>query len=581
MLFMTGYRYWLAVILVITLVCAYIDLPDSPGVHVGDTDWDFEVVQGLDLQGGSRVLLKAALDPDQYESEDMEVARDIVERRVNGLGLAETTVQLQGNDRILVELPGVSDRDVALQTVQGTGLLEFVDFSGISTSIDEGACILTTEQQRIEQERQQNPQQDQQLTPTPLSPDAQPTTEPTTERTPDPRPFGKVDMSGGSSLSQGGEGTPTPEPTELATAEPTEQATAEATIEATPEPTEAPTEQPTAEPTAEVTPEATTTPEAPAQEDNTERGPCPDGSFPIGTNGQPGGPAFTTVMTGAGLKDAAAVAGNFSQWTISFTLNEEGDQIFGDFTSSHVGQRLAIVLDGVVISAPNIEQAITTGEGQITGNFSRERARVLATQLRYGALPVPLEVEAFDNVGPTLGQISIDRSVRAGVIGVLVVLLFMLIYYRVPGIAADLALIVFGLINFALYKTIPVTLTLSAITGFLISIGTAVDGNILIFERMKEELRAGRPLERAIEQGFSRAWTSIRDSNFSTLLICTILFFFGRAFGASAVQGFAITLALGLIINLFTALIVTRTFLNVLLALFGDRLHNNKRMMGA
>ena len=573
---MTGYRYWLAVILVITLVCAYIDLPDSPGVHIGDTNWDFEVVQGLDLQGGSRVLLKAALDPDQFEAEDMQVARDIVERRVNGLGLAETTVQLQGNDRILVELPGVSDRDVALQTVQGTGLLEFVDFSGVSTAIDEGACIITTEQQRIEQERQQSSQdqQNQQLTPTPLPPDAQPTAEATQESTPDPRPFGKINVSGGGSLAQGGEGTPTPEPTEP---EPTESATEEATAE----PTAEATAEPTAEPTAEVAPEATTTPEAPAQEDNSERGPCPDGSFPIGSNGQPGGPAFTTVMTGAGLKDAAAVAGTFGQWTISFTLNEEGDQIFGDFTSSHVGQRLAIVLDGVVISAPNIQQAITTGDGQITGDFTRERARVLATQLRYGALPVPLEVEAFDNVGPTLGQISIDRSIRAGVIGVLVVLLFMLIYYRVPGIAAALALIVFGLINFALYKTIPVTLTLSAITGFLISIGTAVDGNILIFERMKEELRAGRPLERAIEQGFSRAWTSIRDSNLSTLLICTILFFFGRTFGASAVQGFAITLALGLVINLFTALIVTRTFLTLLLALFGDKLHNNKRMMGA
>ncbi|MBI5930964.1 MAG: protein translocase subunit SecD [Chloroflexi bacterium] len=568
---MTGYRYWLAVILVITLVCAYIDLPDSPGVQIGDTKWDFKVVQGLDLQGGSRVLLKAAINANQYSSEDMQVARDIVERRVNGLGLAETTVQLQGGDRILVELPGVNDREVALQTVQGTGLLEFVDFSNVPASIGENACILTTEQQRIQQLRDESAAQNPDLTPTPLPPDQQPTTEPTIESTPNARPFGKADASTGSQLSQGGEGTPTPEATE---SQPTEAVTEQATPEATVVATEVPTEQPTAEVTAE--PTAT-----PTQEPETPRGPCPDGSFPIGTNGQVGGPAFTTVMTGSGLKDAAAVAGNFGQWTISFTLNDEGDQTFGDFTSAHVGDRLAIVLDGVVISAPSINQAITTGSGQITGSFTRERARVLATQLRYGALPVPLEVDAFDNVGPTLGQISIDRSVRAGVIGVIVVLLFMLIYYRVPGIAADLALIVFTLINFALYKTIPITLTLSAITGFLISIGTAVDGNILIFERMKEELRAGRPLDRAVEQGFSRAWTSIRDSNLSTLLICTILFFFGRTFGASAVQGFAITLALGLIINLFTALIVTRTFLTLLLGLFGDRLHNNKRMMGA
>jgi protein-export membrane protein SecD len=167
------------------------------------------------------------------------------------------------------------------------------------------------------------------------------------------------------------------------------------------------------------------------------------------------------------------------------------------------------------------------------------------------------------------------------VIGVIVVLLFMLIYYRVPGIAAALALLVFAAINFALYKTIPVTLTLPAITGFLISIGTAVDGNILIFERMKEEIRAGRSMRSAVEIGFSRAWTSIRDSNISTLLICGILFFFGRAFGASAVQGFAITLAIGLFVNLFTAIIVTRTFLAVMLELFGNALEDNKRLFGA
>jgi protein-export membrane protein SecD len=286
-------------------------------------------------------------------------------------------------------------------------------------------------------------------------------------------------------------------------------------------------------------------------------------------------------MTGSGLKDAAAVTTQLGQWEVSFVLNDEGDQIFGDHTSANVNERLAIVLDGVVISAPNINEPITTGQGVIQGGFTRDEARVLATQLRYGALPIPLEVEAFDNIGPTLGEISIERSIRAGTIGVIVVLLFMLIYYRVPGGAAALALIVFGLINFALYKTIPVTLTLPAITGFLISIGTAVDGNILIFERMKEELRAGRSLERAVEQGFARAWSSIRDSNLSTMIICTILFFFGRTFGASAVQGFAITLFLGLLINLFTAVLVTRTFLGAILGFFGDKLRENKTLMGA
>jgi protein-export membrane protein SecD len=201
--------------------------------------------------------------------------------------------------------------------------------------------------------------------------------------------------------------------------------------------------------------------------------------------------------------------------------------------------------------------------------------------LRYGSLPVPLEVAAFDQIGPTLGEISVNRSIRAGVVGVIVVLLFMIIYYRVPGVAAALALIIFAAINFALYKAIPVTLTLPAITGFLISIGTAVDGNILIFERMKEELRSGKDLSKSINLGFDRAWTSIRDSNISTLIICAILFFFGRTFGASAVQGFAITLGLGLVINLFTAIIVTRTWLTLIFQLFGNALRNNRTLMGA
>jgi protein-export membrane protein SecD len=205
---------------------------------------------------------------------------------------------------------------------------------------------------------------------------------------------------------------------------------------------------------------------------------------------------------------------------------------------------------------------------------------VLAAQLKYGALPVPLDIIAFDTIGPSLGQRSVDRSIRAGIIGVITVLMFMLIYYRVPGFAAALALLLFAAINFALYKFIPVTLSLPAITGFLISIGTAVDGNILIFERMKEELRRGRSMDSAIEAGFERAWTSIRDSNISTIIIAFILFWFGRQFGASAVQGFAITLGMGLVINLFTAVIVTRTFLRTLLLLAGNQLRANPRLLG-
>jgi protein-export membrane protein SecD len=246
-----------------------------------------------------------------------------------------------------------------------------------------------------------------------------------------------------------------------------------------------------------------------------------------------------------------------------------------------VGGYLAIVLDGLVVSSPQIQEAITTGQGSITGDFTLDEATRLATQLRYGALPVPLTVESTSTVGPTLGRISVEQSVRAGVIGIAVVLLFMLVYYRVPGLAAALALIVFALFNFALYKLIPVTMTLPAITGFLIGVGTAVDGNILIFERLKEELRNGRRVERAVEAGFDRAWTSIRDSNLSTLIICAILYGFGTSFGAAAVRGFAVTLALGLVINLFTAVTVTRTFLHfILMPLNQDALTERRWLLG-
>ena len=277
---------------------------------------------------------------------------------------------------------------------------------------------------------------------------------------------------------------------------------------------------------------------------------------------------FDTVMTGAGLK--AAVAGfdqlSAGNWLIQFELNEEGGAVFGPFTANSIGQPMAIVLDGVVLSAPVIQAELTTG-GVITGDFTEEEAQTLALQLRSGALPIPLSVESTAQVGATLGQESVELSIRAGVIGVVTVLLFMLVYYRLPGLAADLALLVFIVINLALFRLIPVTLTLPAITGFLIGIGTAVDGNILIFERIKEELRGGKGIDEALEAGFDRAWTSIRDSNLSTIIICIILFLFGQTPGASIVSGFAVTLALGLVLNLFTAVLVTRTFLQLFVAL--------------
>jgi protein-export membrane protein SecD len=486
---MRGYRLWLVTIVLVAAASIWMALPDNPGIHVSGFDREIKVVQGLDLQGGSRVLLQAAPGT-KVEDETMDQAVKNVERRVNGLGVTEAVVQKQGSDRIIVELPGVKEQAVAFESIKSTGLLEFVDFSAITQGqIPEGACILTTEQVALAEAR----------------------------------------------LAEG------------------EQALGLDEYVCPANPPDYPVEEPAM----------------------------------LQANGSP----YQTIMTGAGLEDAAAIPygqiGN--AWAVNFVLTGDGDRVddFEEYVGNNANRPMAIVLDGRVISYPTIQSGLadsaragTMDGGIITGDFTRTEARILAAQLKYGALPIPLEIIAFDTIGPSLGKISVDRSIRAGIIGVITVLLFMLIYYRIPGIAADLALMLFAVINYALFKYIPVTLSLPAITGFLISIGTAVDGNILIFERLKEELRAGRTMDRAIEAGFERAWTSIRDSNISTIIICLILYFFGNAFGASAVQGFAITLGMGLIINLFTAVVVTRTILHTFVLVAGEALRKNQRLLG-
>jgi protein-export membrane protein SecD len=276
-------------------------------------------------------------------------------------------------------------------------------------------------------------------------------------------------------------------------------------------------------------------------------------------------------MTGDIIQTADITYSDVGKIVVAFTLTPDGSGEFADYTTAHQGEILGIVLDGVVISSPGINEPITGGQGIITGDFDLESATRLATQLRYGSLPIPLRVDSTSTVGPTLGQISVEQSIRAGIIGIAVVILFMLIYYRLPGVSAALALLLFAAINLAIYKLVPVTMTLPAITGFLISVGTAVDGNILIFERMKEELRAGKRVSKAVEAGFNRAWASIRDSNLSTIIICIVLWSFGTSFGAAAVRGFAVTLGLGLVVNLFTAVIVTRTFLHFILMPFEEQ----------
>jgi preprotein translocase subunit SecD len=277
---------------------------------------------------------------------------------------------------------------------------------------------------------------------------------------------------------------------------------------------------------------------------------------------------YHTVMTGATIEQVAVTKNSLGANEVAFQLTSQGSVIFSEFTTNNVGNVLAIVLDKEVISTPTIQNPITEGSGVITGNFTQESANALAVQLRYGSLPIPLKISQTRTVGPTLGQDSLQKSILAGAIGLSIVVLFMGLYYRLPGLIAILAILSYAIITYALFRYIPVTLTLPGVAGLMLSTGSALDANILIFERLKEELRSGRTLRQAIDLGWQRAWPSIRDSNISTLITCLILFWFGSTYGATIVKGFSLTLMIGVGVSLFTAIIVTRTFLNLAMQVF-------------
>lgn len=252
-----------------------------------------------------------------------------------------------------------------------------------------------------------------------------------------------------------------------------------------------------------------------------------------------------------------------NQYVINFAMKGDAVGRFSSYTANHIGDYLTISLDRSVITSASIKSQIP-GSGQITGTFTVDQATQIVNVLKYGALPIPMIIASEQTVGPTLGQDSINSSLLAGAIGLGIVMLFMLLYYRLPGLLADVALVLYTLFSLSVFKMFSVTLTLAGIAGFILSIGMAVDANVLIFERVKEELRAGRLLSNAIELGWRRAWPSIRDSNISTMITCAVLYFFGNNFGATIIVGFASTLFLGVVISMFTAIVVTRTFLNVL-----------------
>jgi preprotein translocase subunit SecD len=276
--------------------------------------------------------------------------------------------------------------------------------------------------------------------------------------------------------------------------------------------------------------------------------------------------AFPPLFSGDQVSAASIGTDQTGQRTVDFTLKADGKDRFANYTSSHIGQYFAIVLDGDVITAPVIQSSIPNGQVQISsggiGGYPLADAQNLVTILQFGQLPYPIEELANTTVSPTLGQAFLRQSLLAGVIAVLMVVFFMVVHYRLPGLVASGALVYYSLVVYALFRLIPVTLTLAGIAGFVLSVGMAVDANILIFERTKEELRVGKSLPAAIEAGFNRAWNSILDSNVSSLITATILFLFG----SSTIKGFGLVLILGVLVSMFSAVIVTRTALRFVVA---------------
>lgn len=242
---------------------------------------------------------------------------------------------------------------------------------------------------------------------------------------------------------------------------------------------------------------------------------------------------------------------------VALTFNAEGRDLFAKITTEHKGEVLAIFLDGQVISSPVINDAITDGKAIISGGFSAEEAKVLVRNLNYGALPVPIELVSTEIVGASLGENAKTAGVRAGLIGFALIVAFLIFWYRLPGVVASVSLVMYVVLSLAIFKLVPITLTAAGIAGFILSIGMAVDANILIFERMKEELKRGKSIHDALHEGFSRAWLSIRDSNISSMITAVVLFWLGT----SAVKGFALTLGIGVLVSMFTAISVCRTFL--------------------
>ncbi len=505
---------------------------------------------GLDLQGGSQLVYEADVAnlAEADKGTALEGVRDVIERRINIFGVSEPVVQvnktMSGSYRIIAELAGIKDVNEAIKMIGETPLLEFREKDNGATS------AAPVDQAKLdEMNKGQNEKAKKVLAEAVKGGDfaalAKTNNEP------------KDISSGNSGISIGAEndgdlGWMT-EDVNSELVKPV-KGLAKGTVYWN------------LINTKEAYHIVKLEDKRLRDDKKTMEYHLRDISFPLYTAADLATPSSegewkNTELTGKYLKRAVVNFNpNDGSPEVSLEFNEEGAKLFEDITGRNVGQQVAIFLDGYPISAPTVSEKISGGKASVSGKFTAQEAKLLAQRLNTGALPVPISLVSQQTVGATLGQQSVDNSIKAGLIGLAIVALFMIFFYRLPGLLSVFALVIYGLISLAIFKLWPVTMTLAGIAGFILSIGMAVDANILIFERLKEELRNGKDLSKAIEDGFNRAWPSIRDSNFTTLIVCFVLI----QFSTSVIKGFAVTLFLGVIISMFTAIFVTRNFLKLI-----------------
>jgi preprotein translocase subunit SecD len=536
--------YVFACIVVMAVLATWIAVPGD-NLNLFNVKTRTQTKLGLDLKGGVHAVLQARPAPGQtVDSDVLSGLRDTIERRVNSLGVSEPVIQTQGSDKIVVELPGVQDPEAAVRVLQQTALLELV---GSQTALPVGSIVTTSlggpESVGL------NPDGSPIGSPTPGAGTTTPAAG-TASATIDPSAAAATaGLGSASGTTTATVSTPAPAGTQSAAGSAAASGTPGSTVAAgTPAGTPAGT---TAAGATGATPDANSTPGASAT------------SGASATATAPAGPVYDTIVTGKDLSDAFPQTGQTGDLVVGFKLNSDAASKFGDFTGSHVGQYLNVIVDKRVINSAVINSRIDQS-GVIEG-LSRDEVQSLVIVLKSGRLQVPLDLIETQTVGPTLGQDSINKSLVAGAIGLAAVAFFMIVFYRLPGVLAVLALGIYTVLTFAVFKLFGVVLTLAGIAGFILSIGMAVDANVLIFARMKEELRAGRTLRNSIDAGFDHAWPSIRDSNASTSITCLILYVFGGITGTSVVRGFALTLLIGVLVSLFSAITVTRTLLRCLL----------------